>query len=823
MDGLPLTRLTAIGMNSGELQKLERLYTLAQPMERSSMREFFASKVEQDLAEWLEIQREVGHFIVPPSAGPITEDEQAMLDGISAFIPMSQKGAASGVATLDGEEHLTLSQVPLSVVSSSAVGFAPSVIWLDTTPEFYGAKGDGVTNDTAAFTLCAEAIKANGGGVMRLSAKTYIVDGYEWLRGVSHEGRGAFKTVLKAAAGSANEAQITIAPGVVEGNWKGIFFEPHGNANQGCFLAHAVEHEGQGGISSSTFEDCSFGINGATGYVLSWGGFGAMWLRGGAANNKCPHQFITFRNCNFSRENTGANATTTRDLLITGQVEKVESDAACVFTAAKSERVGTSIEIGREFLPKTTLAAEAKAGETEVTVAATAGIEAGNTLMLGEGAFSERVTVASVVSGTVLKLSAALAFIHAGLGSSYAVGTRVKLLSGESINPAIVQFHGSTIQNSDLHVLAEKSQLIDFYAVDFEVGHRTLRALESSFSVNMHGSRNLECASEGTANGTAIATVGSAVLTAATGAWEAGSVIVGPGINTTVKEVKGAELVLNAVVAANGTEGAQSVALIKGGEGKGYFAKYETNSTGTCRYYTLGPVDQGVVNSGGASVQVELIDRGAALQVIQTTGVTLASGTAVTLNIFGAQEVALTDAAHAIKTIQGLHGPGETVRFRATTANTTLETGGNLNIPEGKLVLAVGDVATFARTDYGTLAWTLVGVQRAAELPGAWTAIESLAAAVEENANYQTIRARTENHAAVGRLRGVVSVKTGSELKANETFLVLPAGLRPPGKVRIQQSTNREIVIEANGHVSNGAAVTAGNSIFLDGLTWNLT
>jgi parallel beta-helix repeat protein len=119
MDGLPQARLTAIGMTSGELQKLERLYTLAQPLERAAMREFFASKVEQDLSEWLEVQREVGHFTVPPSAGPITEDEQAMLDLISAFIPMSQKGEAGGVGTLDETGRQPILQSPLSVVSSS--------------------------------------------------------------------------------------------------------------------------------------------------------------------------------------------------------------------------------------------------------------------------------------------------------------------------------------------------------------------------------------------------------------------------------------------------------------------------------------------------------------------------------------------------------------------------------------------------------------------------------------------------------------------------------------------------------------------------------
>src|ERR1700735_4007836 len=103
-------------------------------------------------------------------------------------VATSEVGQPSGVASLNGSGKLPEAQLPNSVVSSSAVGFPPSVIWLDTTPEYYGAKGDGVTNDTAAFQACAEAIKGLGGGTMRLSAKTYIVDGYEWLRAISHEG-----------------------------------------------------------------------------------------------------------------------------------------------------------------------------------------------------------------------------------------------------------------------------------------------------------------------------------------------------------------------------------------------------------------------------------------------------------------------------------------------------------------------------------------------------------------------------------------------------------------------------------------------------------
>jgi hypothetical protein len=42
-------------------------------------------------------------------------------------------------------------------------------------PEAFGARGDGASNDTAAFSALAEAVNANGGGTVELRRATYIV------------------------------------------------------------------------------------------------------------------------------------------------------------------------------------------------------------------------------------------------------------------------------------------------------------------------------------------------------------------------------------------------------------------------------------------------------------------------------------------------------------------------------------------------------------------------------------------------------------------------------------------------------------------------
>jgi hypothetical protein len=73
--------------------------------------------------------------------------------------------------------------------SSAAAAAIPQRLLAAATvlrPEDFGARGDGVTNDTAAFGALSAAVNARGGGTVALArGRTYIV-------GAQHKGRGRF-------------------------------------------------------------------------------------------------------------------------------------------------------------------------------------------------------------------------------------------------------------------------------------------------------------------------------------------------------------------------------------------------------------------------------------------------------------------------------------------------------------------------------------------------------------------------------------------------------------------------------------------------------
>lgn len=110
---------------------------------------------------------------------------------------------------------------------------------------------------------------------------------------------------------------------------------------------------------------------------------------------------------------------------------------------------------------------------------------------------------------------------------------------------------------------------------------------------------------------------------------------------------------------------------------------------------------------------------------------------------------------------------------------------------------------------------------------GAWTKV-TLGAKVEENAEYQTVRCRTEQGGAVVRLRGNLKVK--ETLTEGEAICTLPEGFRPPGTVVFSAvdthagGTPTLLRITTAGKVEAvTVAMVAGVFIPFDGVTFNLT
>lgn len=88
------------------------------------------------------------------------------------------------------------------------------------TPERYGAKGDGATNDTLAFRLMSEAVSAAGGGTIALRPVTYLVglqhhdpaspEGYAYLPSPIIELKGCVAPIRIEG----NGARLRCAPGL---------------------------------------------------------------------------------------------------------------------------------------------------------------------------------------------------------------------------------------------------------------------------------------------------------------------------------------------------------------------------------------------------------------------------------------------------------------------------------------------------------------------------------------------------------------------------------------------------------------------------------
>lgn len=98
---------------------------------------------------------------------------------------------------------------------------------------------------------------------------------------------------------------------------------------------------------------------------------------------------------------------------------------------------------------------------------------------------------------------------------------------------------------------------------------------------------------------------------------------------------------------------------------------------------------------------------------------------------------------------------------------------------------------------------------------------------VQSKAGLYSVAARFENFQSTARLRGAIEAKPGETLAENAVAFTLPAALRPAHELLISGgrspgATSTLIKITAAGAVSFNAALTPGNAVWLDGVTWTI-
>jgi hypothetical protein len=684
----------------------------------------------------------------------------------SSFVRFPRGGVGEEmVVGLDG----TVRYQPAAVLNLDAIiseGVTPTEA-LEKANEHFAAKAGGT-------------LIIGGGSVTEYTFKKMVLaTGVRWLAPA-----GPHATVIKQETG-VNEPLVQSAVGPVQGTVvDGLSFVP--NEQGYALLLEALEDpvKKTGGLYECVFQNCLFGRSSSPAEMAS------VWLRGSPSNSSLIHQFIYFRNCTFYRANTGTKANISRCVKITGRCEKIFFDEQCIYNGSKAqEKVGTNIEVGREFSSPTALTAEAAAGASVYHVTSATGIVAGSIVRVGEGAGADTRKVKEV-NGTEIVLTTAMTFAHAAGENSY-------LLAGSSAASFIGLL--GTSQNCSLNVYLDNSLTVNVGGqtpMDMEYGTCGVRAVEGCWrlSVNL---RPLNV-SEGISNGNGEVTAGSSTITGATGTWAKGNTLSIPGFSAEVTEVSGTTLTLGAPVPANGATGAQTIPLVKGGKGEGYLLSLENGSLADYSWDVQGAIDRTAIADATSSATSFGLTRGTALPTRTTSGLTpVLTAVGGLLKVGKSREVVLGSGAE-ITTVSSLHGTGEELTLRAPST-TKIGSSGNITIPSGgSIVLAAGDAITIRKQDHtGTQAWVLAGVVRAQE-ELEWKAVEEVNAKLEAaGAGYAPFEYAVL-HGLV-YLRGVMTVKAGEAVKTTEALCKIPTAGHP---------TYKQLLVTGSTVASTGTTIT---------------
>jgi hypothetical protein len=264
----------------------------------------------------------------------------------TSYVPIAEKGVASGVATLDLESKIPPAQLPdlsASYATTAAVSSKVAKGDLLLNVRDFGAKLDGVTDDTAAIQQAMNTANASGGevSIVFIPKGTAIISSLTVPEKVTLRGSGKSSTVLQVMSGGTAPGALNIAAGYSDN----IFFEDFQLRGAGGL------NPGQHGLYANATGDGKVPDTGG------WGNGGArriliqnftghqLWLRGKGqgAGQYYQHQFLTFELCDFSARDL-AHA-----MLMSGKVGQV-TFTNCQFSygGGSSTQAGTNLRIVRE-------------------------------------------------------------------------------------------------------------------------------------------------------------------------------------------------------------------------------------------------------------------------------------------------------------------------------------------------------------------------------------------------------------------------------------------------------------------------------------------
>lgn len=243
---------------------------------------------------------------------------QSSLDAADAALPASQKGAANGVASLDGSSRLSSAQIPTGLVTEAEIGY------ISVVDAAYGATGNGTTNDSAAIQAAINAANTAGGGVVYFPPGTYrIGTRLELKSGVSLVGAGREYTTLRAMSGlstavivglsGAAVTNLAIRGLTINGDYTSTAINMNGiqitNGSNIVIDECAVTNVANTGIVLTTCTSCTVTDSRVsyTGGAQAGVGFGVL-LSGGANSKVHDCHFIACNGMNIGGNTNALNA-----------------------------------------------------------------------------------------------------------------------------------------------------------------------------------------------------------------------------------------------------------------------------------------------------------------------------------------------------------------------------------------------------------------------------------------------------------------------------------------------------------------------------------